>query len=101
MNINRLFRTVTHLKPIQIAYQVKARIFTPKYVQIQASEHAVPVLKTEPIPRNGSLKGEEFTFLNLSQIGTMPVMERSLLIIRTILISSMRHALTLQGRVIG
>lgn len=70
MNINRLLRTVGHLKPIQVAYQLKKRIFTPPYVQKQAPEHVAPVLTTEPIPRNSSLKGDEFTFLNLSHCFT-------------------------------
>lgn len=64
MNINLLFRTILHLKPRQIFYQVKNRIVRIKYIHKVAPSHTIPVLSAEPIPRFPSLYGDEFTFLN-------------------------------------
>jgi len=66
MNYPLLFRTVKHLKPAQVIYQVKNRLIKPAYVSFEAPVIEVANgLKTEPIARYNSWDGEHFTFLNL------------------------------------
>ena len=66
MNYKLLFHTILHLKPIQVLYQVKNRLFKAKYVAFSAPTHNTLELKTNPIARFQSLNGDEFTFLNLT-----------------------------------
>lgn len=66
MNCKLLFRTIRYLKLKQIVYQIKNRISKENYVQLESSPHALPNLSAKPIARFRSLKGKEFTFLNLS-----------------------------------
>lgn len=65
MNYKRLFRTVCYLRPIQVVYQLKNRLYKAKYVQLSAPAHKMLKLDVEPIARYKSLEGDEFTFLNL------------------------------------
>ena len=66
MNYPLLLRTVKHLKPTQVFYQVKNRLIKPAYVALEAPEIEVPFrLKTEAIARYTSWDGNQFTFLNL------------------------------------
>ena len=69
MNYGLLFRTVKHLKPTQVFYQVKYRLKKPVYVALEAPidsfKFQVPRLKTEPIPKYRCVVGDKFTFLNL------------------------------------
>lgn len=72
MNYPLLFRTVKHLKPTQMFYQVKNRLIKPVYVALEAPNGdsgfmiQVSGLKTEPIARYNSWDGNQFTFLNLA-----------------------------------
>lgn len=69
MNYGILFRTVKHLKPTQVFYQVKNRLIKPAYVTDEAPFFEVPRgLKTEPIERHTSWDGKQFSFLNLEHI---------------------------------
>ena len=65
MNYGLVLRTVSHLKPIQVFYQVKYRFMKPAYVALEAPAVGVPKLQTAPIARYQSAKGEVFSFLNL------------------------------------
>jgi hypothetical protein len=67
MNYGLLFRTVAHLKPQQVYYQIVRRISKPKYVQLSAPAQSAPLKQfvTEPIARPHSLDGEAFEFLNI------------------------------------
>lgn len=66
MNYGLLFRTVKHLKPTQVFYQLRNRLIKPAYVLYKAPIFEVPRgLKTEPIERYTSWDGKQFSFLNL------------------------------------
>ena len=69
MNFPLIYRTVKHLKPTQVFYQVKYRLKKPAYVAKEAptdgSLFQAPRLKTEPIPKYKCVKSETFLFLNL------------------------------------
>lgn len=66
MNIPLLLRTIRHLKPTQVYYQVKYRLVKPMYTALETPIIDVPNgLKTVPIARYASVKGNRFTFLNL------------------------------------
>lgn len=65
MNLGLLLRTVEHLKPTQVFYQVKNRMVKPAYDQIFAPEGERGRLTTEPIAKYKSVEGDTFTFLNL------------------------------------
>ena len=65
MNFGLLLRTVIHLKPRQVIFQVKNRLVKVRYVPLSAPAVKVSGFKTEPIPRYKSLGGNRFTFLNL------------------------------------
>lgn len=67
MNYRLLYRTVKHLKPTQLFYQVKYRLIKPMYVTYDSSgfKFQGSGLKTEPIPKYKCLEGDRFTFLNL------------------------------------
>lgn len=66
MNYRLLLHTVSHLRPTQVVFQVKNRLYKTKYVQLSAPAHKMLELKAEPITRFQSLMGEEFIFLNLT-----------------------------------
>ena len=65
MNYGLVFRTVKHLRPTQIYYQVKNRLVKARYVPLPAPAVKGRGFKTDPIPRYKSLEGNKFTFLNL------------------------------------
>ena len=65
MNYGLLFRTVRHLKPVQVFYQVKYRLKKPAYIQLKAPDSVKGKLAAEPIPKYKSIEGNTFTFLNL------------------------------------
>ena len=65
MNYGLVFRTVKHLRPTQIYYQVKNRLVKARYVPLPAPAVKGSGFKTDPIPRYKSLEGNKFTFLNL------------------------------------
>ena len=65
MDYGLLFRTVRHLKPAQVFYQVKYRLKKPAYVAYDSSKFQVSGFKTEPIPKFKCVEGNAFTFLNL------------------------------------
>ncbi len=69
MNLGLLFRTVAHLKPQQVYYQVKHRVSKPKYVRLSAPVQGVrlKLFVTDPIARPHSLDGESFEFLNIQK----------------------------------
>ena len=68
MGTKRLIRTVIHLKPSQVFYQVKCRLVKPAYKAMVAPLQGWRRLGTEPVPRYACLEGERFKFLNLSQV---------------------------------
>lgn len=65
MNYGLLFRTVRHLKPVQVFYQVKYRLKKPAYIQLNAPDSVKGKLAAVPIPKYKSIEGNTFTFLNL------------------------------------
>lgn len=67
MNYGLLFRTVIHLKPTQVIYQVINRLIKPAYKAYDASGFKVLVYghKAEPIAKHKCLDGNVFSFLNL------------------------------------
>ena len=71
MNYGLLFRTVIHLKPTQVFYQVMNRLIKHSYIAMEAPnvdssfKFQVPRLNTDPIPKFKCVDGETFTFLNL------------------------------------
>lgn len=68
MNYGLLFRTVRHLKPTQVIFQVKNRLIKPAYKAYDAPSFNVQVLgfRAEPIAKYKCLEGNVFTFLNLA-----------------------------------
>lgn len=70
MNFGLLLRTVRHLRPTQVYHQIWYRLVKPQFKffasPINVERLAVSGFKTEPIPRYHCLKGNRFTFLNLS-----------------------------------
>lgn len=66
MNFGLLLRTVLHLKPRQIVFQIKNRLTRVQYVSLPAPKVKGCLFKTEPVPREHCLDGTVFTFLNLS-----------------------------------
>lgn len=69
MGYGLLLRTVKHLKPTQVFYQVRYRLIKPAYMALEAHVNGfkfqVPSLKTDPIPKFKCVEGDKFTFLNL------------------------------------
>lgn len=65
MNLGLLLRTVSHLRLVQVMYQVKNRLIHPSYKALVASDRVNVHLKTAPIPKRICLEGKEFTFLNI------------------------------------
>lgn len=66
MNYGLLLRTVKHLRPQQVIYQIRNRVCKPKYVACTAPVGSYGKIQTEPIAKFKSLEGNTFTFLNLS-----------------------------------
>lgn len=66
MNIPLLFHTVIHLKPKQIYYQIKYRLYKAKYKQLNCERYNQLVCD-EFIPKYNSFSDGQFTFLNLSK----------------------------------
>lgn len=66
MNYSLLLRTVKHLRPQQVIYQIRNRVCKPKYVACTAPVGSYGKIQTEPIAKFKSLEGNTFTFLNLS-----------------------------------
>lgn len=65
MNFGLLFRTISHLKPIQIVYQLRNRIYHPIYHQIdRTSNRQLRIIR--PISKPVSYQEGQFTFLNLT-----------------------------------
>lgn len=67
MNIPLLFRTIRHLKLKQVVYQLKNRIFPSKYVYYASPTCNKLVMMSMPVSRPISLKGNQFSFLNLTK----------------------------------
>lgn len=65
MNFGLLFRTISHLKPIQIAYQLRNRIYHPGYRQIDRTSNR-QLRVDKPIGKPVSYQKGQFTFLNLT-----------------------------------
>lgn len=68
MNYGLLFRTVRHLKPTQVIFQVKNRLIKPAYKAYDAPSFNVQVsgFRAEPIAKYKCLESNVFTFLNLA-----------------------------------
>ncbi|MBR6292498.1 MAG: alginate lyase family protein [Bacteroidales bacterium] len=65
MNIPLLLRTIRHLKPTQVFYQVKNRLVKPAYIALEAPPIEIHNGLEEPIARYTSWDGRQFSFLNL------------------------------------
>ena len=65
MNLQRLFHTITYLRPTQIFFQLRKFVVKPKYVYASASVHQAPALKAAPIAKYKGVEENVFTFLNL------------------------------------
>ena len=70
MNISQVIRTIVHLKPVQVFYQMKYRLMRLTYKAYDTSGLKVqdPGFKTEPIPKFKCVEGDAFTFLNLAHV---------------------------------
>lgn len=64
-NIGLLYRTVKHLKPTQVFYQMKNRLIKPTYVILESPATTITPLKASPIAKFRCWDGELFAFLNL------------------------------------
>lgn len=65
MDYGLLLRTVSHLKPLQVFYQVKYRLKKPAYVALESSIIGTPKMKTAFIAKYKCAKGDVFSFLNM------------------------------------
>ena len=65
MNYGQLLRTVSHLKPIQVFYQVKYRLIKPAYEVLDSPEFTISKLKTNSIAKSHCYDGKRFSFLNM------------------------------------
>lgn len=65
MNFKLLLKTLVHLRATQVVHQIKNRVVKAKYVQFAAPKHNTPKLAT-PIARYEGVKGNTFTFINLT-----------------------------------
>ena len=66
MSYGLLFRTIRHLKPTQVFYQVKYRLVKSAFrIYDSSSLSHFSGFKVEPIVKYTCLKGNEFSFLNL------------------------------------
>ena len=65
MNFSLLFHTIRHLRPVQVWYQVKCRLFKAKYVLKDAPSFFIKELSVNPIPREHCREGNVFSFVNL------------------------------------
>ncbi len=67
MNIGRLLRTVSHLKPKQIYWQICKRFYHPSYKCFKAPDITLTTPKTTFIPKQDTLKGNgQFCALNIT-----------------------------------
>ena len=64
MDYGLLFRTVIHLRPTQVLYQVSHRLRKPAYIPLEAPGIRIPELRTTPIAKFHSAKGDSCSFLN-------------------------------------
>lgn len=64
-NLGLIFRTIKHLKPIQVFYQLKYRLLKPMYVALEFPDISAPKMETAAISKPDCWDGEMFTFLNL------------------------------------
>lgn len=64
--IQRLLRTLIHLKPKQICYQLKNRIIKQSYKEHILDKTVQKIFFEQSIPKYVSVKGNNFTFVNLS-----------------------------------
>lgn len=65
MNIPRILRTIIHLRPVQVFYQVKSRIFKSYFKQEISSEASLGYQLTAPVEKGFSFDGCTFSFLSL------------------------------------
>ena len=65
MNYGQLFRTVRHLKPTQVFYQLRCRLVKPTYKALVAPDIDIPRWKAKPIVKYKCCEGNRFVFLNL------------------------------------
>lgn len=66
MNYPLLYRTIRHLKMIQMFYQLKNRFFNSEYVSHVSPEVNLCRLMTLPVCKEKSVNGNDFSFLNLT-----------------------------------
>ena len=67
-NIQLLVRTLSHLRPQQIIYQLLNRVYKAKYEQYLSPTLQPLNLQVAPIPKFRSVEIKTFTFLNLEHI---------------------------------
>ena len=65
MNYKILFETIVHLKPIQVMYQMLAKVSHPQFRAVKAPDVSNVVGLLAPIPKNVCCSGNDFTFLNI------------------------------------
>ncbi|WP_288148493.1 alginate lyase family protein [Bacteroides acidifaciens] len=66
MNISLLLHTLAHLKPIQIFYQSRYRLFRPSFHTVPYTGTAQKLSLPFLIPKGKCVQEQTFTFLNLS-----------------------------------
>lgn len=66
MNLSLLFRTVTHLRPVQIVYQVRSRLVSPRLRPLRSAGGRALAMEA-PVAKPASLLPDgRFEFLNLT-----------------------------------
>ena len=68
MNIPLLFRTIIHLKPKQVVFQIKNRLMKMRYTDKIAKSAITECRTVSFIFKYGSCKNYEFSFLNITDI---------------------------------
>lgn len=66
MKLSFILHTIWHLRPIQIAYQLKNRLYRPVFKLYSCNEPVKACRYTAFIPKYQSYKHDEFSFLNIS-----------------------------------
>lgn len=74
--IGKLLRTIRYIRPIQIVFQIRNRLINPSSLGSLSREATLETspLSLIPFPRNiTAVRGNEFTFLNLSKVFPMKI----------------------------
>lgn len=67
MNIGLVLRTVAHLRPVQVLFQVLRRVHKARFKALVCSSVEVKPMSVEPAAKWQSFDGRRFAFLNLEE----------------------------------